>query len=140
MGGMSAPAVTEVDGISSWTERLNDVMPFGSSTCSKAPQLPPDEPAVVVRGDGCRVWDDRGREFIDFRNGLGPVTLGYRFPAVDEAIRKQLDSGIVFGHPHPLECEVAELLRDLIPCAEQVRFLKTGGEAIAACVRLARAY
>jgi glutamate-1-semialdehyde 2,1-aminomutase len=85
------------------------------------------------------VWDDRGREFIDFRNGLGPVTLGYRFPPVEEAIRRQLESGIVFGHPHPLECEVAEMLRDVIPCAEQVRFLKTGGEAVAACIRLARA-
>lgn len=124
----------------SWNQRLNDVMPWGSSTCSKSPALLPDEPQVIVRGDGCRVWDDRGREFIDFRNALGPVTLGYRFPAVDEAVRKQLDSGIIYGHPHPLECEVAEMLRDAIPCAEQVRFLKTGGEAIAACIRLARAY
>ena len=123
-----------------WNRRLNDAMPYGSSTCSKAPSMLPDEPEVIIRGQGCRIWDDRGREFIDFRNGLGPVTLGYRFPAVDDAIRRQLDSGIVFGHPHPLECEVAEMLRDVIPCAEQVRFLKTGGEAIAACIRIARAY
>ncbi|HTL27580.1 MAG TPA: aminotransferase class III-fold pyridoxal phosphate-dependent enzyme [Tepidisphaeraceae bacterium] len=126
--------------MSSWTQRLQDVMPFGSSTSSKAPSLEPEEPAVIVRGKGCRVWDDRGREFIDFRNGLGPVTLGYGFPATDEAIRKQLDSGLVYGHPHPLECEVAEMLRDVIPCAEQVRFLKTGGEALAACIKIARAY
>jgi glutamate-1-semialdehyde 2,1-aminomutase len=121
------------------TRRFNDVMPWGSSTASKAPMLEPDEPAAILRGQGCRVWDDRGREFIDFRNALGPVTLGYRFPAVDDAIRKQLDNGIIYGQPHPLECEVAEMLRDIIPCAEQVRFLKTGGEAIAACIRLARA-
>jgi len=125
---------------SDWTRRFNDVMPWGSSTASKAPTLEPEEPATIVRGQGCRVWDDRGREFIDFRNALGPVTLGYRFPAVDEAIRKQLDSGIIFGQPHPLECEVAEMIRAIVPCAEQVRFLKTGGEAIAACIRLARAY
>lgn len=123
-----------------WSERLGRVMPWGSSTCSKAPQFAPEEPAVIVRGDGCRVWDADGNEFIDFRNGLGPVTLGYRFPAVDEAIREQLASGIVFGHPHPLECEVAEMLCELIPCAEQARFLKTGGEAIAAAIRLARHY
>jgi glutamate-1-semialdehyde 2,1-aminomutase len=49
-----------------------------------------------------------------------------------------LESGIIFGHPHPLEGEVAEMLRDCIPCAERVRFLKTGGEALAACIRLAR--
>ena len=121
-----------------WTDRLQAVMPWGSSTCSKAPHLLPEEPGAIVRGEGCRVWDADGREFIDFRNGLGPVTLGYRFPAVDAALRTQIDSGILFGHPHPLEAEVAEMLRDVIPCAEQVRFLKTGGEALAACIRLAR--
>ena len=121
-----------------WTERLQQVMPWGSSTCSKAPRFAPEEPRVIVRGKGCRVWDADGREFIDFRNALGPITLGYGFPAVDAAIREQLDSGIVFGHPHPLECEVAEALCRAIPCAEQARFLKTGGEALTACIRLAR--
>ncbi|GIP34818.1 aminotransferase class III-fold pyridoxal phosphate-dependent enzyme [Paenibacillus sp. J2TS4] len=123
-----------------WYERMSRVIPWGSSTCSKAPVLIPEEPGVIVRGNGCRVWDMDGKEYIDFRNGLGPVTLGYRYPAVDDAIRAQLDSGISFGHPHPLEGEVAEMLCELIPCAEQVRFMKTGGEAIAAAIRLARHY
>ncbi|NSW92046.1 MAG: aminotransferase class III-fold pyridoxal phosphate-dependent enzyme [Firmicutes bacterium] len=121
-------------------ERARKVMPWGSSTCSKAPYLRPYEPAAIVKGKGCRVWDIEGREFIDFRNALGPITLGYQFPEVDEAIHKQLESGIIFGHPSVLECEVAEMLTEIIPCAEQVRFLKTGGEAIAACIRIARAY
>src|SRR5690606_20021751 len=94
------------------------VMPMGSSTASKVPTLQPDEPEVIVRADGCRVWDDRGREYIDFRNALGPVTLGHRHPVVDQAIRRQLDNGIVFGHPHPLECEIAERFCELVPCAE----------------------
>ncbi|TNJ64466.1 aminotransferase class III-fold pyridoxal phosphate-dependent enzyme [Paenibacillus hemerocallicola] len=123
-----------------WTERLNASIPWGSSTGSKAPQYAPEEPGVIVRGDGCRVWDADGRDYIDFRNGLGPVTLGYRYPAVNEAIREQLEHGIVFGHPHPLEGEVAEMFCELVPCAEQARFLKTGGEAIAATIRLARAF
>lgn len=123
-----------------WRQRLETVMPFGSSTCSKRAGLCPEEPAVIVRGKGCRVWDADGREFIDFRNGLGPVTLGYRYPAVEEAVRKQLEQGIVFGHPHPLEAEVAELISEVVPCAEQTRFLKTGGEAVAACIKLARAW
>lgn len=123
-----------------WFQRLCAVIPGGSSTDSKRPSFLPDEPGVIVKGKGCRVWDADGREFIDYRNGLGPVTLGYCFPAVDAAIRGQLQSGIVFGHPHPLECEVAEIFAGLIPCAERVRFLKTGGEAIAACIRLARCY
>lgn len=123
-----------------WTERLKAAMPFGSSTGSKSPSYAPEEPGVIERGEGCRVWDADGREFIDFRNGLGPVTLGYRYPAIDNAIKKQLDNGIVFGHPHRLECEVAEMFCELVPCAEQARFLKTGGEAIAAAIRIARAY
>jgi glutamate-1-semialdehyde 2,1-aminomutase len=121
-----------------WGERLRKVVPWGSSTCSKSPRLMPDEPGVIVRGKGCRVWDADGREFIDYRNGLGPITLGYQFPAVDEAIREQLKSGIIFGHPHPVEGEVAELICEIIPCAERARFLKTGGEAVAACIKLAR--
>ena len=121
-------------------EKARKVMPWGSSTCSKAPYLRPYEPAAIVKGKGCRVWDIEGREFIDFRNALGPITLGYQFPEVDEAIRKQLESGILFGHPSILEYEVAEMLTEIIPCAEQVRFLKTGGEAMAACIRIARGY
>ena len=126
--------------LTGWTKRFNDVIPWGTSTCSKAPRLLPDEPETIVRGQGCRVWDDRGREFIDFRNALGPITLGYRFPAVEKAIIRQLESGIIFGHPHPVECEAAEMLQEVIPCADQVRFLKTGGEAVAACIKLARHY
>ena len=123
-----------------WNTRLRAVIPWGASTCSKAPLYLPDEPEVIVRGSGCRVWDAEGREFIDYRNGLGPVTLGYGFPAVDAAIQHQLKSGIVFGHAHPVECLVAEQLAAVVPCAERVRFLKTGGEAVSACIRLARAH
>ena len=65
-------------------ERISKVMPYGSSTASKAALYRPEEPALVERAAGCRVWDVDGREFIDFRNGLGPITLGYGYPAVDE--------------------------------------------------------
>lgn len=123
-----------------WRQRALAVMPVGSSTNSKAPTLLPEEPEVIVRGRGCRVWDDRGREFIDYRCALGPVTLGYADPTVDAAIRAQLDDGILFGHPHPLETTTAELFCSLVPGAEAARFLKTGGEALAAIIRIARAH
>lgn len=110
----------------------------GSSTNSKAPRLEGDEPALVARGKGCRVWDVDGNEYIDFRCALGPVSLGYAVPEIDAAIAAQLADGICFSHPHPLEGEVAELLHGAIPCAEKARFLKTGGEAVAACVKIAR--
>ena len=112
----------------------------GTGTLSKRPKYDGDEPGCIVRGKGCRVWDADGNEYIDFRNSLGPITLGYCYPAVDEAIKRQLAQGIIFGHPHPLEVELARELVEVIPCAQKVRFLKTGGEAMAACFRLARAY
>lgn len=111
----------------------------GSPTMSKRPTLRPEEPCYIARGKGCRVWDVDGNEYIDFRNALGPITLGYCFPTVDEAIREQLGKGIIFGHPTRLEGEVAELLADAIPCAEKVRYLKTGGETLAAAIKVARA-
>ncbi len=124
----------------SWHERLHNTMPNGSSTTSKNPTFLPEEPEVIARGKGCRVWDDKGREFIDFRNSLGPVTLGYCYPEVDEAIKAQMENGIIFGHPTALEAEVSEMLCERIPCAEQARFLKTGGEACSATIYIARAY
>jgi len=110
----------------------------GSSTLSKIPVFEGIEPAQIVRGEGCRVWDVDGNEYIDYRNGLGPVTLGYCIPEINQAIIEQLHKGIVFGHPHVIEGEAAEALTEVIPCAEKVRFLKTGGEAIAACIKIAR--
>jgi len=123
-------------------DRACEVIPMATQTHSKAPRdaLREVEPCFIVRGQGCRLWDLDGNEYIDFRCALGPIALGYRFPAVDEAVHRQLDSGIVFSYPHPLEVEVAQKLVEVIPCAESVRFLKTGGEAMAATHRLARGY
>lgn len=114
---------------SQWYAKLEEFVGGGSSTGSKKAHLLPEEPAVIVKGKGCRVWDADGKEYIDYRNGLGPVTLGYGYPAVNKSIMDQMENGFVFGHPTCLEAEVAELFCQLIPSAEKVRFLKTGGEA-----------
>lgn len=128
----------------SWAlhDRATELIPMATQTHSKAPreELRGVEPCYLTRGAGSHVWDLDGNEYIDFRNGLGPVVLGYCYPAVDQAVRAQLDQGIVFSYPHPLEVEVAERLVNAIPCAESVRYLKTGGEAMAATHRLARGY
>ena len=123
-------------------DRALQVIPMATQTHAKAPreELRGIEPCFLVRGKGCRVWDLDGNEYIDFRNGLGPITLGYCYPAVDDAIRQQIEDGIIFSYPHPLEVEVAERLVQVIPYAERVRFMKTGGEAMAATQRLARAF
>jgi glutamate-1-semialdehyde aminotransferase len=72
--------------------------------------------------------------------GIGPISLGYSYKPVDKAIRKQLKEGITFSLVHPLEVEVAELVRETVPNAESVRYSKTGAEVTSAAVRLARAY
>lgn len=128
----------------SWSlyDRAVAVIPMATQTHSKAPRdaLRGTEPCYLQRGSGCRVWDVDGNEYIDFRCGLGPITLGYSVPAVNDAVAAQLADGVVFSYAHPLEVEVAERLVEVIPCAESVRFLKTGGEAMAATHRLARGF
>ncbi len=125
-----------------WTlfDEARRLMPCGTGTNSKAAAWRGDEPAYLVRAKGCRVWDMAGKEYIDYRNALGPITLGHAYPAVNDAITRQLENGIVFSYPHPLEVELARRLVKLIPAAEQVRYLKTGGEAMAAAIKLARAF
>ncbi len=123
-------------------ERAVRVIPTGTQLLAKGPTQNVDgvAPKFLVRGKGTRVWDADGNEFLDFTMGVGPLSLGYGYPAVDEAIRAQLHDGIIFSLPHPLEVEVSELVADVIPCAESVRFTKTGAEATSAAVRVARAF
>ncbi|MCR4438070.1 MAG: aminotransferase class III-fold pyridoxal phosphate-dependent enzyme [bacterium] len=97
-------------------------------------------PPFIRRGAGCRLWDLDGREYIDFRCALGPIILGYQHPVVDEAVRAQMSSGVLFSMAGPVELEAAEAVVRTVPWIEQIRFLKTGADACTACVRLARAF
>ncbi len=118
------------------------VIPAGSQTLSKGPTqyVQGVAPNFLVRGQGSRVWDVDGNEYIDYPMALGPIILGHHYPAVTEAVKRQLAEGTVFSLPHSLEVEVAERLVEMIPCAEMVRFGKNGSDATAGAVRLARAY
>ena len=129
------------DGSMAWLARARQVVPGASQTLSKGPSMFVEGayPVFLERGRGCRVWDVDGNEYVDYILGLASITLGYAYPAITEAVARQLERGSIFSLPHPLEVEVAERLRDLIPCAEMARFLKTGSEADAAAVRVARA-
>ena len=94
----------------------------------------------MARGQGSHVWDVDGNEYIDWSMGLGPVILGHNYDAVSQAVVRQIGEGTAFSLPHPLELEVAELLLDLIPCAEMVRYGKNGSDVTSGAVRLARAF
>ncbi len=133
------PTITESDRL--W-ERAAGLIPAGTQTLAKGPGqfVRGVAPKYLQRGKGCHVWDVDGNEYIDYSMAVGPVSLGYAYERVDEAIRAQLAEGITFSLMHPLEVEVAERVRDLVPNAQAVRFGKTGAEAASAAVRLARAF
>jgi len=123
-------------------QRARGLIPAGTQTLAKGPTQFSNgvAPKYLCKGKGARVWDVDGNEFLDYNSGIGPIILGYCHPAVDDAIRCQLEDGITFSLMHPLEVELAELMRDTIPNAESVRFSKTGCDVTSAAVRLARAY
>jgi glutamate-1-semialdehyde 2,1-aminomutase len=123
-------------------ERALMTIPLGSQTFSKSKtQLPFGvSPFFVDRADGAKFWDVDGNEYLDFTNALASVTLGYRDSEVDSAVREQMKNGVTFSLPHKLEMEVAEIMVELIPCAEKVRFAKNGTDATSGAIRIARAY
>ena len=123
-------------------ERAVGLIPHGSQTLAKGPGqwVRGVAPKYVQRGKGGRVWDVDGNEYVDLVMGVGPISLGYAYPLVDKAIQAQLADGITFSMMHPLEVEVAELIRDVVPGAEAVRYSKTGCDVTTAAVRLARAF
>ncbi len=122
--------------------RAQGLIPSGTQTLAKGPQQYVNgvAPKYARRAKGSHIWDVDGNEYIDYNMGIGPVSLGYAYPAVDEAIRAQLEDGITFSLMHPLEVDVAELIREVVPHVESVRFSKAGNDAASAAVRLARAY
>jgi len=123
-------------------ERAQRVIPLGSQTFSKSRVVYPAgaAPLFLTHGLGSRVWDVDGNEYVDFVNGLLPVVLGYGDADVLRAVTGQLERGVTFSLATELEVEVAELLCDIIPCAEMVRFGKNGSDATSAAIRIARAH
>jgi len=122
--------------------RAEQIIPCGTQTLSKGPTqfVRGVAPAYLQSGKGSHVFDVDGNEYIDYVMALGPITLGYSYPEVNEAIIRQLKQGITFSLMHPLEVELAELLVELVPCAEMVRFGKNGSDVTSGAVRVARAY
>ena len=135
----------DADGIDrEWRQRAADVIPGGSSTGSKRPAAlygPDSErgPAHFVSAQGCRLTTPSGRSLVDCTMALGAVAIGYADEGIGRAVLTVVARGNVCGLASTLEVEVAERLCDMIPCAEQVRFLKSGAEAVSASVRIARA-
>ncbi len=131
--------------IGNWRSRAEDVIPGACSTGSRRPEALYGSrasnaamPTHFERANGCVLWSTDGRRFIDLGMALGSVGIGYADPFVTRAVQEAAALGNVSSLSHRLEVEVAERLVEVIPCAEQVRFLRTGAEAGAAAVRIAR--
>jgi len=123
-------------------EKAVQIIAGGSQTGSKRPDgyAPGAFPIYLDRGAGCRVWDVDGNEYIDYIMALGPINLGYAYPRVNDAVKEQLEKATIVSLLDPLEVQLAEEIIKAVPCAEMVRFMKSGAEATSACVRVARAY
>ena len=133
-----------------WGVRAAVVLPGGSSTGSKRPEaiygdgpLDESQPTHYSRARGCSLWLLDGEseiEVVDCTMALGSVAIGYADSHVNGVVSQAVALGNVGGMPNALEVSVAERLCDFIPCAEQVRFMKSGAEAVSAAVRIARTY
>lgn len=123
-------------------EKIKKLIPAGTHTLAKGVTQYVDgvAPKFLEKGKGAIVWDVDGNEYIDFTMAVGPLSLGYSYDKVDQAIKEQLEKGIAFSLLNPLELEVAELLHQIIPNAEMVRFARGGADVTSMAVRLARAF
>ena len=123
-------------------EKALELIPRGVQTMSKAPNQFVDGvyPKFIDKASGAHVFDRNGIEYIDYACALGPIILGYNNETVNKAIENQLKKGITFSLPSTLELELAKLVHEVVPCAEQVRFAKNGSDATLAAVRIARSF
>jgi glutamate-1-semialdehyde 2,1-aminomutase len=123
------------------SERAQTLIPGGGHTYAKGlDQFPEPMPSIIERGEGCRVWDVDGNEFIEYGMGLRAVTLGHAFAPVIAAVQCTLPTGTNFTRPARIEIECAEKLLSIIGWADMVKFCKDGSHALDGAVRLARAH
>ena len=120
--------------------RARELFPGGVNSPVRAFRAVGGEPVVVARGEGARIWDADGKEYIDFVLSWGPLVLGHASPIVLDALEKAMQNGTSFGMPTELEVQLAELIRQRMPHIEMMRFVSSGTEATMSAVRLARAF
>ena len=121
-------------------ERAQKSIPGGVNSPVRAYRSVGGTPPFIARGQGSRLWDVDGNEFIDYIGSWGPLLLGHRHPSVIDAIEKALEIGTSFGAPTEREIELAELIRSLVPSVEMVRLVNSGTEASMSALRVARGF
>jgi len=119
-------------------ERTHGVLVDGGSSPSRGPANYGAYPIFMKRGQGSRLYDVDGNEYIDWMMGFGALPLGHADPEIAQAIAEGAATGAHFATATEVEVEVAEMLQRIVPNAEIVRFANTGTEAVMAAIRLAR--
>ncbi|MEJ7751893.1 MAG: glutamate-1-semialdehyde 2,1-aminomutase [Candidatus Limnocylindrales bacterium] len=122
-----------------WRDRAEDLFPGGVNSPVRAYRAVSGEPPIIMRGEGARVWDADGVEYLDFVGAFGPLILGHAHPRVVAALTRQASRGGPFGATSPTEVELAERIREAMPSMERLRFVSSGTEAVMSALRLARA-
>jgi len=121
--------------------RFHQLVPGASHTYSKGEdQFPQLSPRIMERASGAYCWDVDGNQYLDWAMGNRVIILGHAYPAVNEAVFREMQRGLNFTRPGILEYELAEYLTELLPCAEMVKFGKNGSDVTTAAVKLARAH
>ena len=120
--------------------RAQRVIPGGVNSPVRAFRAVGGKPLFIQRGNGSRIWDVDGREYIDYVGSWGPLIFGHRSPEVIEALNQVLAIGTSFGAPTEREVELAELITQLLPSVEKVRLVSSGTEATMSAIRLARGF
>lgn len=116
-----------------WCARARSVLPAGGFGNF-------DPNIIIKKGRGARVWDEDGKEYIDYLTGSGPMILGHNNAEVLEAVHAQLANGMTFFTTNTAGIELAEVICEAVPCADQLRYVSTGSEADMYAMRLARAH
>ncbi|MBS1851737.1 MAG: glutamate-1-semialdehyde 2,1-aminomutase [Acidobacteria bacterium] len=121
-------------------KRAEAMIPGGVNSPVRAFRSVGGDPAFIVRGQGAKIFDADGNEYIDYLGSWGPLILGHAPPHVVEAILAAAKQGTSFGASTPAEADLAELVLSAFPHMEKVRFVSSGTEATMSAIRLARAY
>jgi glutamate-1-semialdehyde 2,1-aminomutase len=119
-------------------ERARRVIPGGVNSPVRAFRAVGGTPRFIARAEGAYMFDVEGKRYIDYIGSWGPMILGHRHPAVEEAVHRAVDQGLSFGAPTEREIELAEEILRHVPSMEQVRLVSSGTEAAMSALRLAR--
>ncbi|MCP2604970.1 glutamate-1-semialdehyde 2,1-aminomutase [Candidatus Aminicenantes bacterium AH-873-B07] len=121
-------------------EEAKNYIPGGVNSPVRAFKGVGGNPCFIYRGNGSKIWDIEGNEYIDYVLSWGPLILGHSHPKIVEAIKEEMEKGTSFGAPTEIEVKLAKLITELIPSIEMVRMVNSGTEATMSAIRLARAY